>query len=104
MEEGIISKNSSYLCDGVEHVGGWDIKCSAKYGHGELTLTETLVKSCNDAMMQIAAAEGRDNFYKYQKYFSFGEKTGIDLPGGKWNHYRTGRNASELATANFDSP
>lgn len=103
LEEGIISKNSSYLCDGVEHVGGWDIKCSAKYGHGELTLTETLVKSCNDAMMQIAAAEGRDNFYKYQKYFSFGEKTGIDLPGEESGIITELErlNASELATSSF---
>lgn len=103
LEEGIISKNSSYLCDGVEHVGGWDIKCSANYGHGELTLTETLVKSCNDAMMQIAAAEGRDNFYKYQKYFSFGEKTGIDLPGEESGIITELErlNASELATSSF---
>ncbi len=81
LEEAIISKDSTYYCDGKERVGGWDIRCSARHGHGELTLAETLMKSCNNAMMQIAEAEGRDLFYQYQKYFSFGQKTGIDLPG-----------------------
>ena len=76
LEEAIISKDSTYYCDGKERVGGWDIRCSARHGHGELTLAETLMKSCNDAMMQIAEAEGRDLFYQYQKYFSFGQKTG----------------------------
>lgn len=103
LEEAIISKNSTFICDGVEHVGGWDIKCSARYGHGELTLAESLIKSCNDAMMQIAALEGRDLFYQYQKYFSFGEKTGIDLPGEESGIITSlgNLNASELATSSF---
>jgi stage V sporulation protein D (sporulation-specific penicillin-binding protein) len=103
LEEALINKNTSFYCDGVEHVGGWDISCSARHGHGELTLAETLMKSCNDAMMQLVAMEGRNNFYKYQKLFSFGTKTGIDLPGEE-----TGilteldkLNASELATSSF---
>ncbi|NLJ97160.1 MAG: peptidoglycan glycosyltransferase [Clostridiales bacterium] len=103
LEEGLISKNSTFLCDGVEHVGGWDIQCSARYGHGTITLAESLMKSCNDAMMQIAAMEGRDNFYRYQKYFSFGQKTGVDLPGEESGIITSldKLNASELATASF---
>jgi stage V sporulation protein D (sporulation-specific penicillin-binding protein) len=103
LEEALISKNSSFFCDGIEHVGGWDVKCSAKHGHGDLFLAETLTKSCNDAMMQIAAMEGRNNFYKYQKYFSFGQKTGIDLPGEESGIItELGKlNESELATSSF---
>lgn len=103
LEEGIVSKNSTFFCDGVEHAGGWDIKCSARNGHGTLTLTETLMRSCNDAMMQIAAMEGRDIFYKYQKYFSFGEKTNIDLPGEESGIITDLKNlnAAELATSSF---
>ncbi len=103
LEEGLISRNSSFLCDGVEHAGGWEIKCSATYGHGDLTLAETLIKSCNDAMMQIAAMEGRYNFYNYQKLFSFGLKTGIDLPGEESGIITdlNNLNESELATSSF---
>ena len=103
LEEAIITKDSSFFCDGIEHVGGWDIRCSARNGHGNLTLAETLMRSCNDAMMQIAAAEGRSNFYKYQNYFSFGQKTGIDLPGEESGIItaQDKLNASELATSSF---
>lgn len=81
MEEGLINANSTYVCDGFQEVGGWKIKCSNKYGHGLLTLEQTLMVSCNDAMMQIAAQTGRDRFSKYQHIFGFGSRTGIDLPG-----------------------
>ncbi|WP_347559757.1 penicillin-binding protein 2 [Clostridium sp. AM58-1XD] len=81
MEEGVISGNESYLCDGVQSVGGHDIHCVNRYGHGPLTVEEGLMVSCNDVMMQIAAQEGKDRFYKYYDMFGFGQKTGIDLPG-----------------------
>lgn len=103
LEEAIISKNSTFICDGGEHVGGWHIQCSSRRGHGELTLAESLMKSCNDAMMQIVASSGRDIFYLYQKYFSFGMKTGIDLPGEESGILTSLEklNASELATSSF---
>lgn len=103
LEEALVSENSSFFCDGVEHVGGWDISCSARHGHGNVTLAESLMKSCNDAMMQIVAMEGRYDFYKYQKLFSFGQKTGIDLPGEEGGILTDldKLNASELATSSF---
>ena len=81
MEEGVISGNESYICDGVQSVGGHDIHCVNRYGHGPLTVEEGLMVSCNDVMMQIAAQEGKSRFYKYYNMFGFGQKTGIDLPG-----------------------
>lgn len=103
LEEAFVSENSTFLCDGVEHVGGWDIRCSARHGHGNITLAETLIKSCNDAMMHIVDMVGRDNFYRYQKYFSFGQTTGIDLPGEESGILIAldNLNASELATSSF---
>ncbi len=54
-------------------------------------------------MMQIAAMEGKNEFYKYQKSFSFGQKTGIDLPGEEGGIITDldKLNASELATSSF---
>ena len=46
-----------------------------------MTLEETLIVSCNDAMMQMAAMEGKEVFVNYMDMFNFGAKTGIDLPG-----------------------
>lgn len=83
LEENIIKQNDTYYCDGGEEVAGSYIKCSSYSigGHGEVTLTEALMKSCNDALMQIGAKEGGNLFLGYQKFFGFGAKTGIDLPG-----------------------
>ena len=46
-----------------------------------MALDETLMVSCNDAMMQMAAMEKKETFKKYQDLFNLGSKTGIDLPG-----------------------
>lgn len=81
LEEGSITGNETYNCDGYQEVGGWKIKCNVTSGHGLLTVTESIMQSCNDAMMQIVAGLGRDKFSKFQKIFGFGQKTGIDLPG-----------------------
>lgn len=83
LEEGVITPANSFFCDGYQEVGGHTIKCTAfsKGGHGNLTLEETLMQSCNDAMMQIAAMTGKTRFCKYMQMFGFGAKTGLDLPG-----------------------
>ncbi|MDF2907192.1 MAG: hypothetical protein K0R34_2513 [Herbinix sp.] len=81
LEEGLLTEEDTYYCDGAEDVGGVHIKCSKVQGHGQLTLGESLMMSCNDALMQIVAKEGRDIFYEYQTGLGFGKKTAIDLPG-----------------------
>lgn len=81
LEEGVISQNDTFLCDGSHSVGGYDIHCVSRLGHGILTLEQSLMKSCNDVMMQISAKLGTERFSEYQKLFGFGQKTGIDLPG-----------------------
>jgi stage V sporulation protein D (sporulation-specific penicillin-binding protein) len=80
LEEAIVTGENTYLCDGGEEVGGWHISCNNVTGHG--VGFETLYTfSCNDALMQIAKAEGAENFVKYQKIFGFGKSTGIDIYG-----------------------
>ena len=83
LEEGVIGAGDTFYCDGYQEVGGHRIKCTAyrKGGHQLVDLQESLMVSCNDAMMQIAAKTGAQRFSRYQKLFGFGAKTGIDLPG-----------------------
>ncbi len=83
LEENLVNPNTHFFCDGYQIVANQMVKCTAysKGGHGDLTLEETLINSCNDAMMQIAAIEKKEVFKKYQDLFNFGSKTGIDLPG-----------------------
>ena len=81
LEEGAISPQETFVCDGGQDVGGYRIKCVSIYGHGILNVEQSLMKSCNDVMMQIASRLGIQKFIKYQKLFGMGQKTGIDLPG-----------------------
>ena len=104
LEEVYTDISAEYLCDGKEQFGeDIVIKCSNSRGHGQISLVQSLMYSCNDALMQIAAAEGREIFYRYQNHFLLGKKTGIDLPGEA-----TGElvpleklNQTELATSSF---
>ena len=81
LEEGKISKGIQFTCDGVEHVGGWNIKCHKRSGHGIITIQQAIAFSCNDAMMNAAVAQGKDVFVDYQSRFGFGAKSRVDLPG-----------------------
>jgi stage V sporulation protein D (sporulation-specific penicillin-binding protein) len=103
LEEDIVTENTTYICDGGEQIGSSYIKCSKVTGHGEITLGEALMVSCNDALMQIVAQEGKDIFYRYQKSFGFGKKTGIDLPGEEAGIIMSldDLKSTELATSSF---
>ena len=74
-------------------------------GHGLLTVTEALMVSCNDAMMQISSKMGIDKFTKYMDIFGFGKKTGVDLPGeadtSTLIHTRDNMGLTDLATNSF---
>lgn len=81
LEEGAITGNETLMCDGYQEIGGYRIRCVNRNGHGALTVPESLMVSCNDVLMQIAAKEGKHTFTRYQTLFGFGQKTNIDLPG-----------------------
>lgn len=81
LETGLLNGTETYYCDGYEEVGGHRVNCVVRSGHGMETLEETLMNSCNDALMQMSYVIGNDNFAKYQQIFGFGQKTNIDLPG-----------------------
>ena len=83
LETGTISTYDTFFCDGAEQLSGFTVKCVAyrKGGHGMQTLEQTLMNSCNDALMQMSYRIGAENFTKYQQIFGFGQKPNIDLPG-----------------------
>lgn len=81
LESGTLGGNETYKCKGYTVVAGHTIRCSNYRSHGTETLSDVIANSCNVAMISIADSLGAKAFCKYQGYFSFGQKTGIDLPG-----------------------
>ena len=105
LDEGVASNNSSFRCDGAQQVADRYIKCVAHRvgGHGNISLCQSLMVSCNDAMMQLGSSLGKTKFLDYVNRFGYGRKTGIDLPGeatGTIFNMET-MHETELATSTF---
>ena len=103
LEEGVISKNSTFYCGGKITVADRDISCHLHSGHGTISVEEIMAQSCNPGVIQIAQKLGVEKFYKYQREFGFGQKTGIDLPGEAVGilHSKSAMGPVELATSSF---
>lgn len=80
LEQNVITSNSTFYCGGNMEVADRKIHCWKRNGHGTQNVTQILANSCNMGMIQIIQKLGREQFYRYQKDFGYGEKTGIDLP------------------------
>ena len=83
LEEGVVTPEDTFYCNGVKNVGGYNIKCHnyAIGGCGHITLAEAVANSCNLAFMEIGERLGRSEFARYQEIFNLGQRTGVDLPG-----------------------
>lgn len=103
LEETIINTSETFLCNGGENVANYFISCHNEWGHGLINAAQSIMHSCNDALMEIAKREGRQVFADYQRKFLFGNLTGIDLPGEVPGIIMEEEqlNDTELATSSF---
>nr|WP_294680551.1 penicillin-binding transpeptidase domain-containing protein [uncultured Anaerotignum sp.] len=103
LEEGVITESSTFNCSGKIKVGDRELNCHLHSGHGTISVEEIMAQSCNPGMVQIAQKLGAEKFYKYQREFGFGQKTGIDLPGEAEGilHAKSALRPVELATSSF---
>ena len=81
LEENSATDKTTYVCDGGQTFSGWPEPIGCTHIHGTITMAQTIMLSCNDALMQMAAKLGADSFYRYEQIFGLGQKTGVDLPG-----------------------
>ncbi len=103
LEEAVITTEEKFLCNGGEQVADYFISCHNEWGHGLINAAQSIMYSCNDALMEIAKREGRGVFSRYQRRFLFGKLTGIDLPGEVPGILMKEEqlNETELATSSF---
>jgi stage V sporulation protein D (sporulation-specific penicillin-binding protein) len=79
LEEGVVDMSERYTCTGSITIAGRTISCHNRSGHGNQSLTQGLMNSCNPFMINIGQKMGVERFYKYFTAFGFTEPTGIDL-------------------------
>ncbi len=106
LEENLPQTNPSYHfnCTGSKHIGGYNIFCHKKQGHGLENFELGLQNSCNPVFMELAEAIGREKFYEYFEYYGFTERTGIDIAGEANSYYHFNFdefNQTELAVYSF---
>jgi len=104
LEEGKVDLENEHFHDsGSVKVGGANLRCWKRGGHGSQTYLEVVQNSCNPGFVELGERLGKETLFKYIRNFGFGEKTGIDLQGeGKgilFNLDRVG--PVELATTAF---
>ncbi len=109
LECGATTMESSYFCGGsIDVLGRTDpLNCSNLAGHGDQTLTEAAMHSCNVAFVTIGLRIGAERFYDYIRAFGLFERTGVDLTGEAgsiwWDEdtFFDKSNLSQLAAAAF---
>lgn len=92
LQEGVISPDSSVLCDGVFDKVIPNLKCWKHSGHGNVTdAPAALQHSCNDYLCEIAYRLGTENGMEYKdgdalerlrefsKLFCLDQKSGIEI-------------------------
>ena len=80
LDQALVDPDENFVCDGGQtYTDGTFVSCNSV--HENLTLTGSIVHSCNDVMMQLNDRIGAASFIQMQKLFGFGQLTGIDLPG-----------------------
>lgn len=68
-----------YFCEGYMDIN--DVRINCLHRHGNINITDVIIRSCNAGMIQSVKPLEKNDFYKTLRKFGFGEKTGIELPG-----------------------
>lgn len=103
IEDGALKGDETFFCGGNLKVADTTINCHNHSGHGQVNIEQSLMQSCNVALMQIAETEGRKTFAKCQEVFGFGKTTHVDLAGEAAGlvYPEEKLNPVELATSSF---
>ncbi len=95
LDSGLVKEDDEFFC----HNGAFKVSRSRvindTHSYNYLSVSDIVVRSSNIGMAQLGMRMGKNRLYSYLKNFSFGEKTGIQLPGeakgtvwplNRWSH------------------
>ena len=84
LETNKITKDELINCEGI-YSGGHHPRCwyytTYGKGHGYLTVSQAIQKSCNCYFYEVGTRIGIETIEEYARYFGLGQKTNIELPG-----------------------
>ncbi len=80
LRAGVITPESTAICNGYFKVGGRRFPCHNRRGHGEVNLVDALRVSCNVFFYKFGILTGIDNLSKEARRFGLDSQTGIEIP------------------------
>ncbi len=81
LDAGVITPTRTFSgCGGGYWYGNRTFRCWRPQGHGALTLSDALARSCDVYYYQVGIALGVERIGQYGERMRVAEKTGIDLP------------------------
>jgi penicillin-binding protein 2 len=83
LQEGLITPETSFQCDGFYELGNRKYRCWHKGGHGRISLHRAIVQSCDVYFYHVGKLVGVDKLAEYARRFGLGASTGITLPREK---------------------
>jgi penicillin-binding protein 2 len=83
LEEGLITPQTKFSCNGFFKMGNRIFRCWKQHGHGQISLHQAIVESCDVYFYNVGKMLGVDKIAEYAKLFGLGAATGIDLPNEK---------------------
>jgi penicillin-binding protein 2 len=79
LQEGLITPETSFQCDGFYELGNRKYRCWHKGGHGRISLHRAIVQSCDVYFYHVGKLVGVDKLAEYARRFGLGSPTGITL-------------------------
>jgi len=106
LEEGVITKDTAFQCNGSYRFGNRNYRCWKSDGHGSVSLHRAIVESCDTYFYQVGLKLGIDKIAEYSRKFGLGQPTGIELsdeksgivPDRAWKQKRFGTPSFEGET------
>jgi penicillin-binding protein 2 len=83
LQEGLITPETSFMCNGYYELGNRTYRCSHRGGHGRINLHRAIVQSCDVYFYNVGKMIGVDKLAEYARRFGLGAPTGIALPQEK---------------------
>ena len=80
LEEGVITKDTTYTCGGSIMLGNRKVHCWKKEGHGTVNVVSAITHSCDVFFFRVAQKlQSVNQIAKYAMHLGLGKKTGIEL-------------------------
>lgn len=79
LERGVVTPRTTLHCPGAYEFGGRRFRCHKHEGHGDVTLHDALVQSCDVYFYKVGEALGIDTLAEQAARMGFGEPTGVEL-------------------------